>query len=86
MALSIGVKKGSRVMINHLHEVEVTEILPSNRMRLTYREKTYEVSDVERTQIDTEVFVSSGRGHTPSNSYRRLAFEAPRSIRIERLK
>jgi fructose-specific component phosphotransferase system IIB-like protein len=87
MALSIGVKKGSKIKIGVSEQVLlVTEVLPDNRLRLTFAGSEHVISDQERTTIAPDVHLSTGKADPrPSTHYRRIAFEAPRAIRIERV-
>jgi len=109
MALSIGVKKGSKVNIGGVREgghmedgnkgprlvgytlsggdvLEVLEVVTTNAIRVKYKEENFVVTDQERTKLDEEVFVSCGLWNGKGDpEYSRLAFEAPKSIRIERV-
>lgn len=83
MALSIGVSAGDLIRVGE-HEVQVKS--------LSYRENLivvsvdgkseHVISELGRVELLPEVFVFSGKGDHGGIS--RLAFEAPRSIRITR--
>ncbi len=88
MALSVGARKGKKIRVGGTtgSVVLVDEVYAPNRVRLSVDDKTFLVTDAERTEILPQVFVSCGfddKGKA-GNQYTRLAFEAPRSIRIER--
>lgn len=109
MALSIGVRKGSRINVGGDRVggevkkdggrerlvgyklvggdvLEVLEVEDKYRILVSFRGQQYMITDQERTKLAADVFLScglwNGKGE-PDES--RLAFEAPRSIRIERL-
>lgn len=87
MALSIGVKAGRKICIGGTHMLCVREILAPNQVRITFDDKEMLVTDLERTELMAEVFVSCGLSDSqPGSQYTRLAFEAPRVIRIERVR
>ena len=82
MALSIGVKQGSKISVGE-HELEVKSILPSNVIVVSIDSgDDIVISEQPRTQLLPDVFVFSGVGAT--GHARRLAFEAPRSVAITR--
>lgn len=108
MALSIGVKKGSKINIGgqrvggtnivengrpkligyDLDGGEILEVLEVDRETIwvSFRGEEYEVTSMERVKLAEGVFVSCGPWNGKGmESYSRLAFEAPRSIRIERI-
>jgi hypothetical protein len=79
MALSIGISVGSQITVGD-HQVRVKELSPPNLIVITIDGKEDKmISDKERTEIVPEVFVSTG------GAQNRLAFEAPKSIRIKRV-
>lgn len=90
MALSIGVKRGSQIRVfteawESLVKVKAVEALDSIVVDVDGR--TYTITDLERQEVLPQVLLSCGRsGQSGSQGgYSRLAFEAPRSIRIERI-
>ena len=85
MALSIGVQKGSKLLVGG-QTVEVLDIVYGHSMAVAAGGKTHQVNDQERTEILPNVYVSYGKNlRRPNQPGARLAFEAPRSIRINRL-
>lgn len=66
--------------------LEVLSIESKDLIHVRYKGVEYAVTDKERTRLEDNVFVSCGlsNGKGPDD-YSRLAFEAPRSVRIERL-
>jgi hypothetical protein len=86
MALSIGIKKNSRVLVGGSHLLVVKEIIAPTQVRVEFDERSILVTDLERAKLMDDVFVSCGLlPPNSTNHYSRLAFEAPREIRIERL-
>lgn len=82
MALSLGVKKGTRISIAD-HDLVVKQIEPTNRITVSLDGgPDLLVTEQERTEILPAVFVFSGVGATGNGN--RLAFVAPRSISITR--
>jgi hypothetical protein len=88
LALSLGVQAGSQIKIG-LHILRVIEVLDDGKLvKIEVGDRRYMISDEERTEIATNVFVfcgiSEGMGwDVPLKS--KLAFEAPREIKIDRL-
>lgn len=84
MALSIGVQKGSKILVGGT-PVNVTDIAYGHSVRLQVDDDEFLITEQERTEILPEVFVSYGKNPEKMNQpSARLAFEAPRSIRILR--
>jgi hypothetical protein len=89
VALSIGVKKGRKIKFLLPSKVErtlvVLDVLSSKRVLVEFGGRQLVVTDEERHELMPGVFVSCGmiRESPPRES--RLAFEAPREIRIERV-
>ena len=85
MALVLGCKLGSEVKVGDTM-VKVKGINHDGEVVLEVEGQEHQITELERTRIMPEVWVSLGLGAgTKGNSYCRLAFEAPRSIRIERV-
>ena len=83
MALSIGVGQGSRLRIGE-HLLEVKQILGRTLMVVSLdKGKNLTVSDKERVELLPGVYVFAGRGGRGVTN--RLAFEAPKEFRIERI-
>jgi hypothetical protein len=83
MALSLGVRKGSKITVGK-HEVEVKDIIQSNLIMVSVDQgDDVLISDQKQTEILPDVFVFSGVG--ASGSGNRLAFKAPREIAIRRV-
>ena len=87
MALSLGVKKGSKIDIGGVM-LTVEEVLRPDLIRISIGGNTFAIDDLESQTILPDVKVFAGLGNHPnkgSSNYARLAFDAPRSIRIERV-
>lgn len=83
MALSIGVSVGSKIDVGG-HLLQITALAQPNLIVVTVDAGVpVVVSDQSRTEILPDVFVFSGVGK--AGSANRLAFEAPRAIRISRI-
>lgn len=82
-------KKGQRIRIGGVHLLTVQEILAPNQVKVTFDGREILVTDLERAKLMDDVFVSCGLSMQkfggPAAQYSRLAFEAPRAVRIERL-
>lgn len=82
MALSLGIKTGSKIAVGD-HCIEVKAIVPPNLIVVSVNGGVdIVVSDQARTNISPDVYVFSG---TRGGKGNRLAFEAHRSIVIRRL-
>jgi len=85
MALVLGCKLGSKVRIGD-NVVTISAIHSTEDVELEVNGSLFDVSDDERTLILPDVWVQLGISKENSGlNYCKLAFEAPRSIRIERL-
>lgn len=92
MALSIGVKAGSKIKFGHSLltvlsvddgkriEIEVQGAHPSDR-------RYYMITEEQRTEIAQDVYVFCGADSKrwSEKEFSRIAFEAPRAIRINRV-
>jgi len=88
MALSLGVKKGSKIRIGGDKMLVVDEILRPDLINITVDGKSFTIDDLESQTILPDVKVFAGLGSHPSknnSNYARLAFDAPYAIRIERV-
>jgi len=86
MALSIGIKRGSKILLAGTHLLEVQEVVAFNKVRIKFNDRVILVTDLERVELLPDAFVSCGVSMgDPLTTESRLAFEAPRSIRIERI-
>lgn len=86
MALILGVVEGDKIFIDDKPLV-VRKIDGLSSILITFGGIDYPISDVESVEISPEVFVSCGVPrdvHRRTEMVARLAFEAPRRIRIER--
>lgn len=94
MGLCIGVKVGAKIQIeNNILDVIGVE---DNKIRLIYREKTYEVGQDQSIPIDSFMSIYMGKpscqsieAHKDNPSQEllhRLVFEAPKRISISRIK
>jgi hypothetical protein len=85
MALSLGVKAGSKIRIGD-HMLEVVQVDREDCIDITLDGKLFVITDLQRTQIAPEVYVSCGSQNGKGlPEHGRLAIEAPRSIPIIRL-
>jgi hypothetical protein len=87
MALSLGVKRGARILIGGQLLI-VKSILAANKILIQFGDKDALVTDLQRTELMPDAYVSAGQpddGEDTPPVYTRLAFEAPRAIRIERI-
>lgn len=86
MALSLGVVIGDLIKIGEVM-VKVRNIEQDNVIVLSMGSgKTVYVSDKERVEILPDVFVQAGLPEKQWERHSRLAIDAPRSIRIERVR
>lgn len=86
MALIIGVNKSSKIQVGD-KMVKIGDILPTVVMLKVEGGEDFMISDKERTEILPDVFVSLGLNHrTQSTNSNRLAFEAPMSVKINRVR
>lgn len=90
MALSLGISNGSEIEITKGDKVTllvVNSINGSSKAQIDVGGEVFNITDLERTEILPEVFVSFGKGAS-ARGYRsaRLAFEAPLSVKINRVK
>lgn len=86
MALSLGVFLGSRVKIGDVM-LKVVSIEDPNIVGLQVGggDIVY-VSDVESVEVLPEVFIQSGRRDRKLDKSTRIAIDAPKRIRIERVR
>lgn len=85
MALSLGVKKGGVIKIGGV-PLQVVSIDHQKSITVRINGREYVVSDKERVEILPTVFVFVGTWSVLNQSSQgRLAFEAPRAVRIERV-
>lgn len=87
MALSIGVSKGSKIQVGQIL-MRVLEVQDSRHVSVLYGSTRHLITDTERTEVEPGVFLSCGikqDKETMANSSR-IAFEAPMSVRISRLR
>lgn len=83
MALSLGVRKGSRILIG-AHCLEVKALIHPNLVIVAIDgAEDIVISDQLKTEILPDVTVYSGGGQSGSGN--RLAFDAPREISIRRI-
>jgi hypothetical protein len=84
MALSIGVSAGSKIKVGK----SMVAVQEANRRMVTLKVDggpTQIITEAERTEILPQVYVFIGVG-PDSGMNSRLAFEAPRSIQIDRVR
>lgn len=84
MALAIGVSPGSKIRVGS-SVVEVQTILKRVAIVIIVGGIQFTITDSQRTEILPDVFVSYGSSARESDGLARLAFEAPREIRITRM-
>lgn len=87
MALSIGVREGSKIQVGK-NLLSVKQIDDSRRIHILYGKQEHLITDEERTEVEPDVFISCGiKSDRPTNyNFSRLAFEAPRSVEIHRIR
>lgn len=86
MGLSLGVKKGLRIKVGSAM-VAIQKVENHNLITVDVDGKEYVITDQERVEVLPSVFLSCGQKDLRGTAtYSRLLFEAPRTIRIERLK
>ncbi|WP_158934115.1 hypothetical protein [Burkholderia sp. S171] len=86
MALSLGVQAGSQVKIGSsiLHILKISNGGKSISVKLN--DQTFDVGNQQKIEILPSVFVICGVvGDWDSSSKSRLALDAPRSVKIERV-
>lgn len=67
-------------------EVEVTSVVPGEKtIGISVDGEAWTITEHERTEIAPEVYVFCGQTKETGRRFSRLAFEAPKSVRIERL-
>lgn len=90
MALSLGVSKGSEIVVGLSDREETIQVLDvecGTRVAIKVMGKRLEIDDQERVEVLPEVFVSCGLSNPHRGSRTsRLAFEAPRRIKINRVR
>jgi hypothetical protein len=89
MALSLGVRGGKKVRFivkGKSHIMTVLEVVSPSNVRVAFDGREILITDLERAKLMDNVFVSCGKEEDSiKEGYTRLAFEAPREIRIERI-
>lgn len=84
MALSIGVRKGSKIKVGECM-LEVLALPETNQITVSFDGKQHTLTDEERILLAPDVYASVGKTDASLGvHYSRIAFEAPRRIRIER--
>lgn len=87
MALSLGVSVGSEITIGPVNRLKVLDIIGGTQVKIEVGGNQFLIDDQERQEVLPEVFVSCGlSAPTRGTHTSRLAFEAPRSIKIDRVK
>ena len=84
MALSLGVRKGSKLEIGN-RQVEVVALSTPDYVELQAGSHKFLVTSYERTEILPDVFVSMGSEDRAHGKFARLAIEAPQSVNIRRV-
>lgn len=84
MALCLGVKAGDRISVG-VSELVVDALLTDGTIFITVENEQYQITDKRREEILPSVFVSCGLAASARrDKFSKLAFEAPRSIKIMR--
>ena len=83
MAWTVGIQVGTVIDVGN-HAVEVTDIQFSTVVLLVDGRKTLVITADERTEVVPDVFVFVGEGESALPGRRRLAFEAPKNIKLTR--
>lgn len=86
MALSLAVAAGSRIQVGE-SILTVLRTARGRHIQIDVDGKEFYLTDQERVKILPEVFVSYGSPYAELSEFQglRIAFEAPRSIKITRL-
>lgn len=84
MALSLGIRKGSKLEIG-ASQIEVVGLSTPDYVEVKVGDKTFMVTSYERTEILPEVFVSMGSEDRSHGKFARLAIEAPQRVNIRRV-
>jgi hypothetical protein len=87
MALSLGVKNGSQIKVGTT-TLRVRKVSNNGKsILIQVVNRRFLVNDQDRTEILPDIFVFCGvTGDRAGERRSRIAFEAPRSIRIDRVK
>lgn len=89
MALSLGVKRGSKIRFSQKQILEVLEVKSAEEMVIDVDGTRFTITDKERTEVLPTVYVFCGRvtkgQAAQQQKYARIAIEAPRSIDIDRV-
>lgn len=85
MALVLGAASGFKIKIG-THMLEVSEVKSQEEIDVTVDGEKFTITDLERKEVAPQVYVQCGAPN-PKNPphYGRLAIEAPRSMRIDRI-
>lgn len=86
MALSLGVGIGSKIDIGGVI-AEVKDIVPQEYVELIIFGRPYIITSYERVEVIPDVFISLGNVTKYNTSkFSRIAIEAPKDIKIVRVK
>jgi hypothetical protein len=84
-ALSLGVRRGREILIGD-RKLVVEEVLGANRVRVVFDGRRILVTDHQKEELMPGVTVQAGMPNSGRKSPEtRLAFEAPRSVKIVRV-
>jgi hypothetical protein len=86
VALSIGVTAGSQIRVGD-EIVKVLEVLRGKAIRVEVDGKQHVITDQQRTEVLPDVFLTYGAPGPNLKEFKgsRLAFEAPKDLKITRL-
>lgn len=83
--LSIGVRARDKIRIGN-NTLTVMHLIQPNIIVVSVKGRTLHITDAERVEIIPNVFVFCGLPDPRYEWQRRLAFEAPQEIKIERIR
>ena len=97
MALALGIKANNRIMIGDQILRVINVSTDGRTIVIEILGKTHTITDAERVEVMPNVFVSCGvydgvvteypdRNGVMRGPYSRLTFEAPRAVRISRMR
>lgn len=89
MALSLGVTIGSKIRVGN-ETLEVLDVRDAMDTKLRAAGHVFTITDMERQEVLPSVFISLGWSNSTKDArfphFSRLAIEAPRELRIERVR
>lgn len=88
MPLSLGVTIGSKIRVG-ADTLEVLDVQDAMDTKVRVGKREFTITDLERQEVLPDVFISLGWSENTKDArfpnFSRLAIEAPRALRIERV-